>query len=167
MNDAELLRAWPKPRTDQELLFEVAKLASDDAYDSIRWHFDKSGKMSLWVDCSDIFSWACSDAETLTAETFPELVQAIADVRWVNGECDDGFTLYVARRRKMRPQGAWFKYLKVTDRTPNGKGGWRVEENEELTAQLHQLFNDAGPERGINLNNPRSQSDEYLYTPED
>lgn len=149
---------------DQELLYEAAKLASPEAYDALRWHFDKTGKMSLWVDCSDIFAWATAEAEPLTAESFPMLVQAIADVDWVNGDRDDGFTLYVARRRKMRPQGAWYKYLKVTSRMPNGKGGWKTEVDEELTAKLHQLFNDAGPDRDIDLHNPKSQSGEYLYT---
>jgi len=79
------------------------------------------------VNCNDVFWWGCADAEDLTLESLPVLVQAFEDAG------DDGLVLYCARMRKMRPQGAMYKHI--------GKDHWA-------------LFDACGPIREVDILNP-------------
>lgn len=77
--------------------------AKHDIRDSLMWNSD----LEFAIDCSDVFAWACADAEDITSDQdIDALAQAVQDAG------DDGPLLYCARRRHMRPQGAMYDHLK-------------------------------------------------------
>lgn len=109
-------------------------------WESIWWRTDEAyAPVTFMVNCNDLFYWACSDTEKITAENLPQLLQAIVDVRASigvppadytpyphNGNDEDrdkwnqGFSpwfdagmwaakLFCARLRKMRPQQPYYK----------------------------------------------------------
>ena len=89
--------------------------------------------LEFYINCNDFFFWACADAEKIeTEEDINLLERSLIDAGAINGP-----HLYCARRRKMRPQGAYYKFL--------SEKNW-------------QLFNEAGPEREINFCNPYHNS---------
>tara|TARA_Y100000310_G_scaffold59560_1_gene54912 strand:- start:723 stop:1094 length:372 start_codon:yes stop_codon:yes gene_type:complete len=98
-------------------------VAEHDGWGDIFWDVG----LQFSVLCNDFFYWGCADAESITPETLPELRRALEDAP------ADGLLLYCARRRKERPQGAYYKYL--------GKENWA-------------LFDACGPEREVGMGNP-------------
>lgn len=70
--------------------------------------------VSVWVNCNDIFAWACADAEPLPMEEIRGLYEAWkADKR-------NGVLLWSCRRRGMRPQDALVTRMKKAgDWTPD------------------------------------------------
>lgn len=108
-------------------------------------------KQEIAVICSDIFIWGCSDAEEIeTSDDIELLRQSIKDCTSIEPHSSHGTLLYCARKRNMRPQGAYYKYLDVYDY----KKDQPRELNKEATAKMYKLFNDAGPEREVGLGNP-------------
>jgi hypothetical protein len=85
----------------------------------------KDGEVKCFINCNDFFWWACGDFEDL--DDWNLLEQSLNDAG------DDGCLLYCARKRKMRPQGAFYKYLK---------------------AENHHWFDECGEKREINFGNP-------------
>lgn len=86
--------------------------------------------LDFFIHCSDVFAWGVSDSEPLLESSFDELVQAVDDC---SPHEDDGVLLYVARRRGMRPQGAFYK---------------------ELEESNYPLFDDCGEPRPATFGNP-------------
>lgn len=90
------------------------------------------------INCSDQFFWGCADMEEIEAEDLPLLWQTYEDLKALNTEEQEFFqvyvgSLFVARKRKQRPQGACYKgYPKKT---------W-------------PLFHACGPHRSPELGNP-------------
>lgn len=106
---------------------------------------------SIGVVCSDIFAWGCADVEDIESSDDIELLrQSIKDCLEIEQRSSHGVLLYCARKRQMRPQGAYYKYLDVYDY----KKDQPRELNEEATEKMHKLFNDAGPKREVGLGNP-------------
>jgi len=112
------------------------------------WHLDieaywwvdstKEDEVKCAINCNDFFYWACSDAVDLEVEDLPLLQQTYDDLKALETlECpiliDNVELLYCARKRMMRPQGAFYKYLP--------KETWT-------------LFNACGPHRKENVANP-------------
>lgn len=60
------------------------------------------------VNCNDFFWWGCGDGEDINIDTIDEFEKAIIDC---NGNEDIGSLLYCARRRKFRPQGAYYSSI--------------------------------------------------------
>ena len=88
-------------------------------YDIIDVTMD-GGKPVMFVNCNDLFYWACADAEDITLEDIPDLERAIS-------ECPNlGHLLWCCRKRGMRPQGPFYN---------------------EFTPEEAALFDQAGPER--------------------
>jgi hypothetical protein len=58
---------------------------------------------TMYITCNDTFFWGCSDCEPITFEELPELIECYKLSPKFGGE------LWVARKRKMRPQGASYK----------------------------------------------------------
>lgn len=156
---------------DKTLFYEVAKLAEFDGNSAIFWRYD-NGRMRVFAECGDVFAWGCSDVEEITPDNLAMLRQAVADVRTLTTtetleqrDASDGFTLFCARARGMRPQGAFYKYLEVhivEPGPPNAEHGYPTwKPNKELAAQrtaaLHALFDAAGPERVVDAANPYPQ----------
>lgn len=92
-------------RNEIKFMTKLLVLVSEyDVRESLYWDED----LNFYIICNDIFWWATSDAEDITEETLPILEQALEDA----GDTGyDGPYLYCARQRKMRPQGAAYKYI--------------------------------------------------------
>jgi hypothetical protein len=135
------------PTDNRDLIYEVIKLVAEldegETEDFMFWPVTPEG-VRVSVTCSDVFAWACADAEIITPENLPLLRKAYEDeiTASPDGVALHAGWLFVARVRGERPQGAIYKALEY----------WEVP-----------LFNDAGPEREINFANPQSQTGEYLW----
>ena len=109
-------------------------------------YVEGSGHEGTWrysVNVNDVFAWACADAEALEPLELQDWEQAWKD----SPSC--GGMLWVARKRKMRPQGAIYKVIPYES--------WH-------------LFDEAGPARDVGLGNPitsetilNAQSEEQLH----
>lgn len=104
----------------KDLLVLVSK---HDVMDELIWDTD----LTFYVNCNDVFFWGVADGEDVTKETLPILEQSLEDAGL------DGMTLYCARIRGMRPQGAMYKHL--------DKQNWG-------------LFDSCGDEREVDFLNP-------------
>jgi hypothetical protein len=95
-----------------------------DLESDISWDDD----LNFYINCNDVFFWGCADGEPITEDTLPILKQAVEEIGVSNGHI-----LYCARMRKLRPQGAYYKYINKQD--------WDV-------------FNACGEEREVGMGNP-------------
>lgn len=116
----------------EEYKVNLLKLAAKyDLNSDLHWHTD----LRFFINCSDVFAWGFADGEEVVSqEDVDALEQAALDCKDVN-QYHAG-SLFVARKRKMRPQGAMY---------------------EHINKELHALFDACGPERVINLGNPKPQ----------
>lgn len=96
---------------------------------------DEYAPITLFVNCNDMFFWACSDCEKLTPENLHILEQAVKDVKAVTGDSEHADLLFCCRVRKMQPQGAVF-------------------DEKYLPKRLWSLFAAAGEHRPADLGNP-------------
>ena len=101
-------------------------IAERDCYGVLFWNSD----LEFFINCNDFFAWGCADAEPVqTPEDVGALERAFQDAG------DDGPLLYCARRRGMRPQGAYYDHIE--------KEHW-------------PLFDACGPEREVTFGNPKA-----------
>lgn len=116
----------PEPGSLVERLLKITD--REDLYDDLFWRFDGVENPGFSIRCNDFFYWACSDLEE---------IETGEDLDLLEKSCEDapgfGAELYCARRRKQRPQGAYYKYL---------------EERH------HALFDACGPHREDGPGNP-------------
>lgn len=112
----------------EEIFIRVAKVASEyDIAGNLIWSDD----LEVGITCNDVFHWGCADVEDINSDEDIELlIQACKDSEF------DGPTLYCARKRGMRPQGAMYKHLDEKD--------W-------------PLFDECGPHRETGIGNPVEQ----------
>lgn len=89
--------------------------------EKLRLIVSDKGAITMCVDCSDTFYWGCADAEKVTYDDLPLLLQCYEI------SADYGGELYACRKRKMRPQTASYK--------------------ECYPRSVWHLFDAAGPER--------------------
>lgn len=116
-------------------VFEVMKALDEiEKYDELYWRAQPDGSIHMYINCSDLFIWACADGEPIGPETLPVLKQAYKDLE-ATGNCNEVYAdmLYCARMREFRPQHACYP-----------------KEAPEVWA----LFDAAGPEREPGLGNP-------------
>lgn len=107
----------------------------NDCTEQLMWRCDgEYAPLTFMVNCSDVFAWACADAEIIEPGDIDDLKRAFADVRAAD-DCsmDEAPNLWVARKRRTRPQGAAYP----------------------KTPALWPLFDAAGPERAVALDNPK------------
>lgn len=119
-----------------------------DLWESFWWRTDgEYAPVTFFVNCNDLFYWACADGETLTPENLPALLTALEDVRRAQGlptgewprarDMKDGWDehwhsgswaaqLFCARVRGMRPQRPCYR---------------------SMPEKLKPLFDACGPER--------------------
>lgn len=108
-------------------------IAMKDFNDSLMWSV-MGDDIQFMVDCSDVFEWGTADGELLTEENIQLLEETIVECQEVFGyKAYWSIHLFVARQRKMRPQGAYYKYFDK---------GW------------HSLFDAVGPQREQSVLNP-------------
>ena len=88
--------------------------------DTLRVSIESDKNPSLWILCNDLFFWACADGEDFELSDLPDLEKALLD------SPTHGDLLWCCRKRKMRPQKPYYKYIKKEE---------------------HKLFNQCGPKR--------------------
>lgn len=115
--------------TPESFAYRLLQLTQFDLTSTLWWRYetDLNSPLQFYIDCSDVFFWGTSDLEPITPETLSQFEQALDDA----GE--DGPTLYCARRRQMRPQGATYRHI---------------------DSKHWPLFDACGPERPVQLGNP-------------
>jgi hypothetical protein len=127
--------------SNDDFIKNILRFAAQNyLFEELHWN----DQLEFYILCNDIFFWGCADTEGVTEETLPILKQAIEDAEKVkkNSGTIHGAILYCARQRKLRPQGAFYKYL---------------------DKELWSLFDACGPEREIDLCNPVNQEGKYCY----
>jgi len=75
--------------------------------DDLMWRTDTEyAPITLFVNCNDLFYWACADCEEVTIENLDVLKQAIADCKEVDAMFGTIWAtkLFCCRLRGMRPQ---------------------------------------------------------------
>lgn len=118
-------------------LARVLKVFSFDCgNESVSWRLTSEGEIQFYALCSDFFWWGTADLEDIAPVDLPMLEQAAADLGSVPSGINYVGELFCARKRGMRPQGAYYKHLP--------KGSW-------------PLFDACGPERERSLTNPKVQ----------
>mgnify|MGYP006280617621 CR=1 FL=1 len=122
-------------KTFEEVCTVIQALnAVDIETDAILLNGDDN-EITISIMCNDLFWWGTADAEKVTTEDIPLLKQCYADLNqehlgWAALNTPE---LYVARKRKMRPQGAYYKYF---------------------PKEIWPLFNACGPARPSDFGNP-------------
>lgn len=91
------------PMTDENIKDLLVFVARHDVADTLFWD---SG-LNFFANVNDSFFWACGDLEPITDSNVKDFKTAITDCK---GE-SNGATLFAARIRGMRPQGALYKYI--------------------------------------------------------
>lgn len=128
------------PKSGRDLAFVIRVLSLFDGFnglsnDDVWWRTDAPDydPITLLVNCNDFFVWGSSDAEEITPENVEVLEQAVKDVEAITGNTRQADLLFCARINKLRPQGAYYKYIKE---------------------ELWPLFDACGPERTTGIGNP-------------
>jgi hypothetical protein len=123
----------------EEYKINLLKLVAEhDMRDALYWSED----LSFYFLCNDIFFWGCADGEDVENQQDVDLLeQCIKDCQTVRqfGEVYAS-QLYCAKKRKMRPQGAYYKHIEVKELWP--------------------LFDACGPEREVNFGNTKPRPTE-------
>jgi hypothetical protein len=112
----------------------VLSVFAFDGNESLWWNED-GGEIRFFAQVSDFFHWGGSDLEEIQPGDLDELERAAKDVL-LAGAASSVWAgdLFAARKRGMRPQGACYKHIPQS---------------------LWVLFNAAGPERAVDLLNPK------------
>lgn len=97
---------------DPKFIEDVLKIFSDaDLCDDLYWTFNKSGKITFYVTCNDLFEYGCADCEEITPDNFPLLKRSFSDA--VNtGSKYRGSTLFACRSRGWRPMNSILELYK-------------------------------------------------------
>lgn len=116
-----------------------------DIHDLLFWRTGKrygggefANPASFFVNCNDVFCWGTADLEEITPENIEVLEASLADCKAIDRVTGaiEAPHLFVARVRKMRPQGAMYPHINPA---------------------LWPLFDACGPEREVNCGNPKRQ----------
>jgi hypothetical protein len=112
---------------DLKFITEVLAIWEKDVID-LYWRSGKD-RVRFYVNCNDVFAWACADAVEITPENVHLLKKSLEDTK---GDACAG-DLFCARVYEMRPQGACYSYY---------------------PKELWPLFDACGPEREVGFGNP-------------
>jgi hypothetical protein len=73
------------------------------------WQGEKQGEtVVLFVNCNDIFAWACADAEDVKESEVKDLYQMWKKDGW-------GIVKWACKKRNLQPQQAMVKMMKEND----------------------------------------------------
>lgn len=112
-----------------------------DSRSDLLWYV-KGQHVDFCILCSDVFWWGTADLEEIYPEDLDDLENAFKDCKALEESKEAPYatnymaTLWVARKRKMRPQGACY---------------------ENMDAKLAELFDKAGEKRELNIANPKDR----------
>lgn len=95
-------------------------------------------EVKVYIDCSDLFYWACSDADEIRPEDLLELEQCLAEMTALDAPYWAG-ELFCCRRRGMRPQGPWYGYMVYPENV--------MIRRAFVPIAVEALFDACGPER--------------------
>ena len=107
---ADFARGLEERLHKAERIVQLVDMIDDlECNDDIFWNRDNivNHEDGLFLNCNDAFAWGCADAEILAVEDIPALREAHKDAG-----IGDGSLLFIARKRKMRPQGAMYAHIK-------------------------------------------------------
>lgn len=88
--------------------FDVFNIFDGPPSSCLLWRID-DGKLTLFIDCSDLFAWGGADAESITADNITILEQAVLDIKAIQPDYMDAHLLFCCRVRGMRPQKPYYK----------------------------------------------------------
>ena len=108
------------------------RVFQDGPIPSVYSIFQGTMDVRLVYMCNDIFYWGCADCEDVSFEDLKDLTACIEECPKWGGE------LWVARKRKERPQNALLECMSPEDQ---------------------RLFNVCGPVKPVGLGNPREHPD--------
>lgn len=117
-------------------LLRLIHLDEDHGLDAIYQPNDTLTDLRCLIDCSDLFHWACADAEKITPADLDDIERCISDLEPMDATHWAG-ELFCCRRRQMRPQGPWYGYCDA-----NGKVRRRF-----VPIAVEAIFDACGPER--------------------
>lgn len=111
--------------SDSNFIERLLRVVSEnDIHSYLFW----SDKLEFFINCNDFFWWGCADLEPIKYDDDMALLLECLGLDGTHGPL-----LYCARKRQMRPQGAYYKYI--------GKDLW-------------PLFDACGPVREKGIGNP-------------
>lgn len=118
-----------------ELIVELFRILDELGYPDSILVGVANNKPTFSFNCSDELFWGCSDREEILPTDLPMLRQSYEDVKASGTKYYSiyGQTLFICRKRGMRPQGAYYP---------------------ESDPETWPLFDDCGPEREVGLGNP-------------
>ena len=124
-----------KPKTFKELI-EIMGLfdgfTGPDS-DSLWWRTDDEyAPITLMVNCNDLFFWGCADCERIGPEDVADFKIAQKDIEDEDGCSYNAHFLWIARKRKQRPQLAYYKHFSARERALFDECG--AEEDQYGTA---------------------------------
>jgi hypothetical protein len=124
-------------KMNDAFVFQVLDfIATNNMIEELEWVCNQDKTVQFYINCNDLFFWACADAVELTETNFQDLVQAVDDVHNTIDYSSFGSLLFCARQRKMRPQNAYYEYM---------------------DKKLWPLFDTCGPERDSQILNPKER----------
>lgn len=142
----QVIEATAKVLEFAEFMHAIFDIFGFDYCDQIFYRTDAEyAPLYVAVNVSDVFEWGTADGEEITPADIPALRQSKVDAREAGEEFYFG-ELYAARRRKRRPQGAFYN-----------------DRHTPIPPQLAALFNECGPEREQTLLNPQKQRAEVKF----
>ena len=109
-----------KEKENYKLVKECIFWAWDnDDYEIFEYFCGQEGEELIrpLVNCSDLFYWACSDAEEVTKDNFHLLEESKKELLEANEEGDDFVDtqtlaiLFACKSRQMRPQTAYYRFI--------------------------------------------------------
>lgn len=124
-----------------ELEFIRRVLAAFDTWHKadVFWRVEPDG-VKFFADVADVFVWGSADCEEVRREDVVDLERAKVDLLAIEGSEPTCLAeLYAARKRRERPQGAWYRGTETAVRA---------------------LFDACGPLREVGLGNPSRHPDE-------
>lgn len=105
-----------------------------DHHDELWWRV-KDGRVKFFVRCNDLFWWGTADAEEITPDNLPLLESTLREAAgtgwWLWAP-----SVFVARQRCMRPQGACYQHFPTV---------------------VGEVFDSCGPPRKTDVLNPKQQ----------
>ena len=77
-----------------------------ELHEELYWNVLSDDQLIFYINCNDVFAWGAADCERVTGADLPAIRQAIDNVTAIE-DCREelALILWVARKRKARPQG--------------------------------------------------------------
>lgn len=122
-----------------ENIERLLRLTGFDYTECLWWRGIGDEPLTFYVPCNDLFMWGCADVEEITDDNIDSLIDIVNECEEIMGRWrgEDGFLVWCAVQRGMRPQGVYYKHF---------------------DEKLHHLFDAAGPEREVDMFNPKERA---------